>query len=371
MVVHAHINTVPHGSTGRIMMAEHRRLLAGGEDSFAFWGRGRDAESDSEMKFSSDLDIALDAIATRLDGKSGFHSVAATRRLLARLDQIDPDVVHLHNLHGYYLNIQMLFEWLHRHHCRVEWTLHDCWAFTGHCAYFSFARCDQWESCCAYSGNCPQLAAYPRTIAGSSTCMWCFKQKKAIFNMLEPDRMKLITPSRWLSDLVGRSFLFRYPVQVIPNTVDTSVFKPMESSVRDELGVGNRYMILGVASPWSERKGLPDFYTLANRIDPASAVIVLVGVSRKQRKSLLPHMIGLSKTDSQVELAELYSAADVFFNPTYEDNYPTVNLEAEACGTPVITYDTGGSPETITLSDSRVVANVDEAVDLLSRLCLR
>ena len=146
MTVYAHINTVPNGSTGGIMMKEHKELLAAGEDSYAFWGRGRGIENANEMRFVSDLEVKLDVLQTRLDGKAGFHSKTATKRLLARLDEIAPDVVHLHNLHGYYVNIEMLFGWLANHDCRVEWTLHDCWAFTGHCAYFTYAKCSEWKA---------------------------------------------------------------------------------------------------------------------------------------------------------------------------------------------------------------------------------
>ena len=154
MTVYAHINTVPNGSTGGIMMKEHRELLAKGEESYAFWGRGRDAQCDHEMKFASDCEVKRDALETRLDGKAGFHSVSATKRLLKRLDEIKPDVVHLHNIHGYYVNIAMLFEWLALHDCKVEWTLHDCWAFTGHCAYFTYVKCAQWKTHCAYREPC-------------------------------------------------------------------------------------------------------------------------------------------------------------------------------------------------------------------------
>ena len=151
VTVYAHINTVPNGSTGGIMMKEHKELLAKGEDSYAFWGRGREAENEHEMRFATDFEVKTDVLQTRLDGKAGFHSVAATKRLLKRLDAINPDVVHLHNIHGYYINIEMLFEWLVKQGCRIEWTLHDCWAFTGHCAYFTYVKCAQGKTHCTYS----------------------------------------------------------------------------------------------------------------------------------------------------------------------------------------------------------------------------
>ena len=361
MTVYAHINTVPNGSTGGIMMKEHREMLAKGEDSYAFWGRGREAENDHEMKFASDLEVKVDVLRTRLDGKAGFHSRAATERLLGRLDEIQPEVVHLHNLHGYYVNIEMLFGWLAKHDCRVEWTLHDCWAFTGHCAHFTYAKCAQWQSRCAYSEPCPQLNTYPKTYSKRS-CSWNFEQKKRLFNLLSADRMKLITPSHWLEGLVKQSFLAKYPVEVRHNTIDVSVFKPTPSDFRERHGIGDRFMILGVASPWTERKGLSDFVRLAKELDPNKYAIVLAGLSEKQIKALPEGVVGLTRTDSPEELAGIYTAADVFFNPTQEDNFPTVNLEAEACGTPVLTYDTGGCRETVQREDSAVLPGFSESL---------
>lgn len=361
VTVYVHINTVPNGSTGGIMMKEHRELLTVGEESFAFWGRGRDAEDEHEMRFASDLEVKADVLQTRLDGKAGFHSKAATKCLLARLDEINPDVVHLHNLHGYYLNVEMLFEWLAEHDCKVEWTLHDCWAFTGHCAYFTYVKCAQWKSHCAYAKPCQQLGTYPKTYSKAS-CSWNFEQKKRLFNLVPADRMKLITPSQWLADLVGESFLAKYPVEVRHNTIDTSVFKPTPSDFRERYGIGDRFMILGVASPWTERKGLADFVRLAGELDSEKYAVVLVGLSKNQVKEMPAGIVGLGRTDSSQKLAGIYSTADVFFNPTTEDNFPTVNLEAEACGTPVVTYDTGGCAETLQREESCTVQEFKAAL---------
>lgn len=445
MTVYAHINTVPNGSTGGIMMKEHKELLFAGEESYAFWGRGREAEKPNEMKFASDVEVKLDVLQTRIDGRAGFHSKNATKRLLARLEEIQPDVVHLHNLHGYYVNIEMLFKWLANHKCKVEWTLHDCWAFTGHCAYFSYVKCSQWKDRCAYSRPCPQLNTYPKTYSKAS-CSWNFEEKSRLFNLVPAERMKLITPSQWLADLVGESFLKDFTVEVRHNTIDTDVFKPTPSDFRERYGIGDRFMVLGVASPWTERKGLIDFVKLAEKLNTENYAIVLVGLSEKQIRRLSRQLIALPKTESPEKLAEAYSAADVFvhpgveetfgmtvaeaqacgtpvvvadgsacaeiaepsaaitvpadmstlkativkmarggvavlmrrtdsaaqlaaiysaanafFNPTAEDNYPTVNLEAEACGTPVVTYDTGGCRETITSSASIVLHSFEEA----------
>ncbi len=365
MTVYAHINTVPNGSTGGIMMKEHKELLAAGEDSYAFWGRGRGIENANEMRFVSDLEVKLDVLQTRLDGKAGFHSKTATKRLLARLDEIAPDVVHLHNLHGYYVNIEMLFGWLANHDCRVEWTLHDCWAFTGHCAYFTYAKCSEWKARCGDS--CAQLGAYPATFSKGS-CSWNYDQKKRLFNLVPADRMELITPSKWLAGLVRQSFLAKYPVEVRYNTIDASVFKPTPSDFRERYGIGSRFMVLGVASPWTERKGLADFVKLANGLNPEEYAIVLVGLSENQLKELPANIIGLARTDSLREIASSYTAADVFFNPTREDNYPTTLLEAQACGTSALTYLVGGCAEALSAKGSCAVVGFDAALRFINEM---
>ena len=361
------VNSVPHGSTGSIMMGLHGKLLDEGVDSYVCWGRGRSAEGERELKFGTDLGFYGDVLRTRFDGRAGFHSRGATRRLLAWLDEIDPDVVHLHNVHGYYVNIEMLFEWLASHRCRVKWTLHDCWAFTGHCAHFTYAKCAQWQSRCAHERPCPQLGTYPKTYSRRS-CARNFEDKQRLFNLVSSERMELITPSKWLADLVGQSFLSKYPVTVKHNEIDRSVFKPTPSDFRERYGIGDRFMVLGVASPWTGRKGLEDFVKLAGELDGSQFAIVLVGLSEKQIGLMPKGVIGLARVDSPQELAGLYSTADVFFNPTREDNYPTVNLEAQACGTPVVTYDVGGCRETVKLPESRCIA---EGVEGMKGLLLK
>lgn len=354
MAVYAHINTVPNGSTGGIMMKEHNELLAAGEESYVFWGRGRAGEYDHELRFATDAEVKFDALQTRLDGKAGFHSKAATKRLLERLDEIKPDVVHLHNLHGYYVNVEMLFEWLAARECCVEWTLHDCWAFTGHCAHFTYVKCAQWKSHCAYAKPCPQLETYPKTYSKTS-CSWNFEQKKRLFNLVSVERMKLITPSQWLSNLVGESFLSRYTVEVRHNTIDTSVFKPTPSDFRERYGIGERFMILGVANPWTERKGLFDFVKLAGELDSSNYAIVLVGLSEKQTKQLSKQLVSLTKTKSAEKLAEAYSAADVFLHPGVEGTLGMKVAESQACGTPVVVIEGSACAEIADPSAATVV----------------
>lgn len=363
------INTYYKGSsTATIMKGIHAELKKQGVDSYMFWGRSHETINENEQCFASKTGVYWHGVMARLTDRAGFYSKRDTARLLERLDEIDPDVVHLHNIHGYYVNIEMLFGWLATHRCQVKWTLHDCWALTGHCAYFTYAKCVQWQSHCAYLEPCPQLDTYPKTFC-KSNCARNYEDKKRIFTSVPPERMTLITPSQWLADLVGQSFLKDYPVEVRHNTIDKSVFKPTPSDFRERYGIGDRFMILGVASPWTERKGLSDFVRLAGELDSEKYAIVLVGLSKKQIKGMPETIVGLTRTDSPHELVGIYSTADVFFNPTVEDNYPTVNLEAEACGTPVVTYDTGGCGETLFLvNKSRSVSTYSEVLALITKM---
>lgn len=353
------INTVPNLSTGTVMLENHKRYLEEGHESWRMWGRGRESEDEYEYKFNTAAEVIVDVIETRLFGKPGFHSKIPTKRLVSKLESIQPDLVHLHNLHGYYLNVDMLFRWLANSNCNVEWTLHDCWAFTGHCTHFSYVGCTQWEESCARETPCIQLREYPKTYSKHS-CRWSFEQKKNLFTMLDPERMKLITPSEWLAGLTRRSYLAKYPVEVRYNTIDNRIFKPTASTFRESTGLNDRFIILGVASKWGKRKGIEDFIKLRSMLSDEYH-IVLVGLNRKQIEALPRGILGLEKTNSKVELAEIYTACDVFVNPTYEDNYPTVNLEAESCGTPVITYDVGGCSETIKMPESTMITVGDIA----------
>lgn len=359
------------GWAENIIFKKHRELIANGDESWVFWARGEHEQDERMQKLASLPEVCFDGVLTRVDGKPGFHSRGITKRLLAKLDEIHPDVVHLHVLTGYYINIEMLFKWLAAHECKVNWTLHDCWDFTGHCIYFTFVKCKQWRDGCAAHYPCPQKHDYPETIAGDMAVRWSYEHKKQLFTMLPPERVQLITPSEWLANLVRQSFLSKYDVKVVHNTINADVFKPTSSDFRQRYGLGKRFIVLGVASKWSERKGLKDFVRLAKELDPKKYAVVVVGLSEKQIgqvKSMANCILALPKTNGQRDLVEAYSAADVFFNPTVEDNYPTVNLEAEACGTPVITFDTGGCRETVKRTDSSVVKNYEQGLRAIAML---
>ena len=333
------INAYSGGWADSIIFKKHRELVENGDGSWVFWARGKHEQDEHLQRIASYPEVCLDAALTRLDGRPGFHSKAITRRLLKKLDEIDPDVVHLHLLLGYYINVEMLFEWLAAHRCKVVWTLHDCWAFTGHCIYFTYAKCTQWRSGCAASTSCPQKRTYPETLAGDSSVRWSYERKKRLFTMLPAERVQLITPSQWLADLVKQSFLGKYDVKVVHDTVNTDVFKPAPSGFRERQGLEGRFLVLGVAASWSERKGLPVFVQLAKELDPARFAVVVVGLSKKQIKRVkaeAPPIIALPRTNSMEELAEVYTACDVLLNPSVEETFGMNVAEAGACGTGAI-----------------------------------
>ncbi len=339
------------GSTGKICAALAQQYEQEGHTAKIAYGRDGFVPEQFQkyaVRIGNDLDVRLHGVYTRLSDRHGFASRAATKKFLRWAEEYDPDILWLHNIHGYYIHIGLLFEWIKsRPQMQVKWTLHDCWAFTGHCAYFDFAGCSKWKTGC---GSCPQKSAYPAT-ALLDNSRGNYEKKRGLFTGVK--NMTIVTPSRWLADLVQESFLKEYPVEVVYNTINTEIFRPTPGDFRKKHGLEGKKLVLGVASTWEKRKGLDDFVKLAGRLDDGWR-IVLVGLTPDQAKQMPENVTAIPRTNSPQELAEIYTAADVFFNPTYEDNYPTVNLEAQACGTPVVTYDTGGSRETLNASGKAI-----------------
>jgi len=338
------------GSTGRIVQHLSEELTAQGNTCVIAYGRKKNiCENLKIYKIGNKWDCLIHGIITRLFDKHGLGSKFATKKFIKWMEQYNPDIIHLHNIHGYYLNYEMLFTWIKAHpQKQVIWTLHDCWTITGHCTYFSLMQCEQWKSGCL---QCCQLDCYPKCIRKGNVINNYIHKKEAFTNVTN---MTLIVPSQWLAGLIRQSFLKEYPIQVKYNVIDTAVFKPTKSDFKKRNKLQKRKIILGVANVWDKRKGLNDFLKLSKLLDD-SYIIVLVGLSKKQIKKMPFNVLGVKRTNSVRELAGIYTSADVFVNPTYEDNYPTVNLEAQACGTAVITYDTGGCRETLKNSSCKVV----------------
>lgn len=371
------------GSTGRICVDIAREYEQNGYDVKIAYGRDGHVPADAQkyaVRIGNDFDVRMHILYTRLTDKHGLASKRATRRFLKWADEYNPDILWMHNIHGYYINYELLFDWIKsRPQMQVKWTLHDCWAFTGHCSHYMSVKCDRWEA----DGkddrceNCPQLRHYPASLWFSNTPN-NYSRKKNAFT--DAPNLKLITPSKWLAGEVRKSYLREYPVEVIYNEINTQIFHPCpmpEDSAVEETTASfrrrysipdNTHIVLAVSGVWNKSKGLDDLLELDDRLrdrfqtannGPAPYIqLVIVGVTSKQAIAIRgshPDILCIEHTNSVQELAEIYRSADVFINPTYEDNYPTVNLEAEACGTPVITYDTGGSTETIHLPESKVI----------------
>lgn len=330
-------------STGRICTDIAKRYLAEGHEVRIAYGRETVPQEYQSIAvpICTKIDTYMNALKARLFDNEGFNAKRSTKVFLKWAQAYDPDVLWLHNLHGYYINVELLFDWIKsRPHMEVKWTLHDCWAFTGHCPYFTVANCDKWKTVC---GDCPQVRCYPGSL-GRDRSKENFLQKKAAF--IGVSKMTLITPSRWLADLIGQSYLQEYPVDVIYNTIDTDVFRPTESDFREKNGLQNQRVILGVAAIWDTRKGLQDFVKLRQMLD-ASYTIVLVGLSEKQASKLPGGILCIPRTNSKQELAEIYTAADVFVNPSKEETFGLTTLEAISCGTPTIVYKNTACEEVI------------------------
>ncbi len=343
------INAVPYGSTGKIVRGISKVAEDNGWETLIYysWTKNLRSSDNEGVMVGSFLGKIVHMALGRLTGKNGCYSKGDTKKLLKRLDEFKPDVINLHILHSWNINLPMLFSYVKEKNIRVIWTMHDCWAITGQCPHFIMAGCDKWKTGC-YS--CPQYRNYPSAYVDATEKMW--KLKKEWFTGV-PD-MTVATPSSWLAGIIGESYLKDYPVRVINNGIDLSIFKPVESDFREKYGLSDKRILLGVAFDWGKRKGLDVFIELSKRLGEEYK-IVLVGTNEEIDTLLPENILSIHKTANQAELAEIYSSADLFLNPTREDTFPTVNMEALACGAPVITFKTGGSPEILSEKTGAVV----------------
>lgn len=333
------INTVyKKGSTGKIVAEIETICNKRNIDAYVAYRyfESRDVK-ENEIPISSWLDCHMHNRLSTYIGFQGFFSYFKTKKFLWKLDKIKPDIIHLHNIHGSFINHKLLFDYIKKNNIKTIWTLHDCWPFTGLCAYFNFYKCKKWingcEKCAYYSNE-----KYP--LIDCTGLIW--EKKKKQFSGVK--QLLVVTPSNWLANLVQESFLADYPVKVINNGIDLTVFKPCESDFKKIYNCENKFILLGVAFDWGRRKGLDVFIELSKRISP-DMLIVLVGTDDEIDKQFSDNVITIHRTSNQHELAQIYSAADLLVNPTREDNFPTVNIESIACGTPVLTFNTGGSSE--------------------------
>ena len=357
------INTVFRngGSTGRIAYDLMQIQEQEGIDAYVAYGyETGNTYKENTFCLQSAIQRKINILRTRLFDHHGFYNEAETGKLIRWMDEVHPDIIHLHNIHNHYLNVKTLFDYIKQRDIPVVWTLHDCWSFTGHCAYFDFANCDKWKSGCH---DCPSLREYPSTWFFDRTKR-NYNDKKSVFTAV--NNLTLVTPSEWLASLTRESFLKDYPVEIINNGIDTDVFKPTVSDVKSKLGIEGRKMILYVGQ-WHKRKGIEYLLKLPSLLSD-DEILVVVGL-KPQQLELLPkkNCLGITRTNNVEELTGLYSVADVFINPTLEDNFPTTNIEALACGTPIVTFETGGSVEAVDKKTGIVVSqgNLQSMLDAI------
>lgn len=347
--------TANWGSTGKIAESIGISAIKHGWDSYVAFGRYSNPSQSRLIPIGNPIDTYWHYGVQRIIDNEGLCSVRATKELINEIKQIKPDIVQLHNIHDHYLNYQILFEYLNQTKIKIVWTFHDCWAFTGHCFHFVTKGCEKWKTGCCH---CPLRNEYPKTILDRSKRN--YELKKTLFS--ETRNLTIVSCSNWIANFVEQSFLREKNILTIHNGIDLNVFTPTPS-----LQNHGKFKIIAVSSVWNKEKGLLDIYKLRNLL-PSDFEIAIVGLSSKQLKKLPTGINGIQRTQSVQELVQLYNEADVLINPTYADTFPTVNLEALACGTPVITYQTGGSPEAIDEHTGVIVPQGD--VDALASAVL-
>ncbi|MDD3187681.1 MAG: glycosyltransferase [Bacilli bacterium] len=356
------INVVCNGSTGRIMCDIAKKATEEGFEAYCFYGRGNPNKDVNCIKIGNKLSVYYHVFLTRLFNLHGHGSYFATKKMIKQIKNIDPDVIHLHNIHGYYLNFKVLFKYLKSDYKgKIIWTLHDCWAFTGHCAHFTVAKCNKWKNCC---GNCPQIKSYPKSLFIDNSKKQ-FLLKKEMFSNIE--NLIIVTPSNWLKSLVEKSFLGEYEIKVINNGIDTNIFKPTyDERIYDKYNIPKgQKIILGVANNWYN-KGLNYFLNL-NNVLSSEYTIVLVGVNNKQLDELPKNIVGVIRTDNINDLVNIYSISTVLFNPSHEETFSKVTIEAKYCGTSVIVFDTTAPKEIIDKTDCLIKNALNKTENEISK----
>lgn len=349
------------GSTGKICLAVSELLNKKNIENYIFYSSGNSDYSNG-IKYESYLSVKISAVSSRVVGNYGFEAKGITQKLIKELHKTKPDVIHIHNIHAHNCNLEMLFDYIRKNNIKTYWTFHDCWAFTAYCPYFDMIGCEKWRTDCF---ACPQRNQFSWFFDRSK---YLYNKKKSVINGVD---LTIVTPSEWLAGLVKESFLKEYPVKVINNGIDLSVFKPTPSNFREKYQIGDKHIVLGVAFGWGVRKGLDVFVELSKRLDSEKYKIVLVGTNGATDKQLPENIISIHRTQDQTELAEIYTAADVFANPTREEVLGLVNVEALACGTPGVTFNSGGSPECYDTTCGSVVEcdDIDAMEKEIIRIC--
>jgi glycosyltransferase involved in cell wall biosynthesis len=334
--------SVNTGSTGRIVEQLGQFIAKQGWGSIVAYGRNCFSESLRSVKIGSRASVNLHVLWSRISDRHGLGSLRATRTFIQDIRRLNPDIIHLHNIHGYYLNYPVLFKFLAESNIQIVWTLHDCWPLTGHCTYFSDINCIKWKTECHH---CPKTKNYPASIFLDRSNENYFLKKRHFTSL---KKLTIIPVSNWLGGIVRDSYLSKYPMRIINNGIDLNSFYPGSDSydLRSKYRINDKFMMLGVASTWDQRKGWDDYMALSKILSDEYA-IVMVGLSRKQMKSLPANIIGIERTENLKELASLYSVANIVLNLSYQETFGMTTVEGLACGTPVIVYNCTASPDLI------------------------
>lgn len=359
--------TANWGSHGRIAEDIGKIVISNGWDSYIAYGRNANSSMSHLIKVGHMLDELCHGVQSRLFDQHGLGSKHVTWEFIREIERIKPDIIHLHNIHGYYLNYPILFKFLSSLSIPVVWTLHDCWPMTGHCAYPSIFACNLWKVGCH---DCPAKYEYPKSLLIDNS-RENYRLKKAIFCCM--DSLHIVTVSKWLENEVRASFLKGYDIRCIYNGVDIDKFRPQISvdSLRLKYHIRpNEKVVLGVASVWEKRKGLGDFYQL-RQILSSEYRIILIGLNKNQIKQVPEGIDIVMRTDNQNQLAAYYSMADVFVNPSLAETFGLTTAEALACGTPCVVYDTSACPELINEETGRVVPlnDISAMAETIRQIC--
>lgn len=331
--------TCGSGSTGNICLSVSELLSYNNVENYIIYSAGS-SQYPLAKSYMSRAETKIEALKSRVLGNYGFNSKSATKRLILLLERISPDIVHLHNLHGHNCNLSMLLDYLTKKKIKIYWTFHDCWSFTGYCTHYDMIGCQKWLTKCEH---CPQKSSYSWFFDKSKKL---FEKKKELVSLMNKEQLTVVAPSWWIAKEAKRSFFKDCEIRVIHNGIDTQVFKPANSDIKKEYGCYGKYLVLGVAYIWNNRKGLDVFCRLAKSL-PDDYRIILVGLINIGKADIPDNIITINRTSNVERLTELYTEADVFVNPTREEVLGLTNLEALACGTPVVTFNTGGCPECV------------------------
>lgn len=301
------------------------------------------------------------ALYSRVFGRQAYASKSSTKKLLKWIDTVQPDVVHLHNLHSNYINLNLLCDYLVEKNIATVITLHDCWYFTGKCSHYVAVGCDKWQKSC---GNCPRLKQEQASLFFDNTSK-VLKDKIKHLNSIP--NLTIVGCSHWITEELKKSHLKPNKIEVIYNGVDTKIFTPHKSDFRDKNSIGNQFLIMGMADKWCTDKNKEIVQQIIqNNLD---SKIVIVGCKESQKEEFknVRNVIALGYITDRKELSDIYAASDVFVNLTHADTLPTVNMESICCGTPVITFDCCGSPELVD-GDSGYIIKENDSRALLERL---